>query len=101
MQLEVVPWKRTERPNEVALRHQLEAEGFAVFRWHDDAGANYTPHSHDHDESLWVIEGEMLFGAGGREFRLGPGDRLMLPQGMVHTARAGPAGVTYLIGEAA
>jgi len=99
MRLEVVPWDGNYQPREDALRRILEAEGFGVLRWRDEPGANYAPHSHDHDESLWVIEGEMTFGAGGRDFRLGPGDRLMLPQDTVHTARAGPAGATYLIGE--
>lgn len=41
----------------------------------------------------------MTFRAAGREWRLGAGDRLMLPAGTVHTALAGPAGAAYLIGE--
>ena len=85
--------------DEGVLRQRLEAEGFSVWAWSDQPGADYRPHSHDHDESLWVVSGEITFGAAGREFRLGPGDRLMLPQGTVHTARAGATGATYLIGE--
>ncbi|MFQ5666566.1 MAG: cupin domain-containing protein [Candidatus Binatia bacterium] len=99
MRLELVPWNGAAVPHEEALRQQLAEEGFDVFRWRDESGANYQPHSHDHDEILWVIEGEMTFGAGGTEFRLRPGDRLLLPKGTVHTARAGADGVTYLIGE--
>lgn len=99
MRLEVVAWNGTSLPSEDTLRQQLVDEGFDVFRWRDEAGADYAPHAHDHDESLWVIDGEMVFGTGGREFRLRPGDRLMLPKGTIHTAHAGAAGVTYLIGE--
>jgi quercetin dioxygenase-like cupin family protein len=99
MRLEVIPWNGGPPPTEDALREQLTNDGFDVFRWRDEAGTSYQPHSHDHDESLWVIEGEMTFGAGGREFRLGAGDRLMLPKGTIHTAHAGASGVTYLIGE--
>ncbi len=99
MRLEVIPWNGTESEPEEVLRQKLVDEGFDVFRWRDEAGADYQAHSHDHDESLWVIDGEMVFGASGREFRLHPGDRLMLPKGTVHTARAGTSGVTYLIGE--
>jgi quercetin dioxygenase-like cupin family protein len=99
MRLEVVSWNGTELPSEEALRQQLQDEGFDVFRWRDEVGADYAPHAHGHDESLWVIEGEMVLGAGGREFRLRTGDRLMLPKGTVHTAHPGPDGVTYLIGE--
>jgi quercetin dioxygenase-like cupin family protein len=46
-----------------------------------------------------VIEGEIVFGADGRDYRLGPGDRLMLPAGTVHAAHAGDVGARYLIGE--
>ena len=99
MRLEVIPWNGNNAPTEDLLRQRLLDEGFDVFHWQDTAGADYQPHSHDHDESLWVIDGEMTFGAAGREFHLRAGDRLMLPKGTVHTARAGSAGVTYLIGE--
>lgn len=99
MQLEKIPWSGAPAVDAAALRRQLEAEGFEVWSWTDPPGADYQPHSHDHDESLWLVAGEIRFGAAGREFRLGPGDRLMLPEGTVHTARAGAAGATYLIGE--
>ena len=99
MKLEMIPWADARSVEETVLRRRLEADGFEVWGWTDQPGADYQPHAHDHDESLWVVTGEIIFGAAGREFRLGPGDRLMLPQGTVHTARAGPAGATYLIGE--
>ena len=99
MRLEVITWNGEAAPSETDLRQRLEDEGFDVFHWRDEAGAYYQPHSHGHDESLWVLDGEMTFSAAGREFRLGAGDRLMLPRGTIHTARAGTDGVTYLIGE--
>jgi quercetin dioxygenase-like cupin family protein len=99
MQLERIPWPGPEAPEESALRERLEREGFSAFSWRDAPGATYSAHSHDHDESLWVVDGEITFGAEGEELRLAPGDRLMLPRGTVHTARAGPRGATYLIGE--
>lgn len=99
MELQLVPWTATHQPTREVLQPQLEAEGFSTLLWRDRPGAEYSPHSHDHDESLWVVEGEITFGVGGRSYRLGPGDRLMLPRGTVHTAQAGPHGATYLIGE--
>jgi quercetin dioxygenase-like cupin family protein len=99
MRFERIPWSGPGAPDESTLRGRLEREGFSVFSWRDAPGANYAPHSHDHDESLWVVDGEITFGAGREELRLGPGDRLMLPRGTVHTAKAGPRGATYLIGE--
>lgn len=99
MKLERIAWTGASTLDAGELRRQLEAEGFDVWSWSDQPDADYQPHTHDHDESLWVVAGEIVFGAEGRVFRLGPGDRLMLPQGTVHTARAGTAGATYLVGE--
>jgi quercetin dioxygenase-like cupin family protein len=99
MRVEVIPWSRNETPSEATLRRLLADDGFEGSPWHDEPDARYRPHSHDHDESLWVIEGEITFGIGEREYCLGPGDRLMLPRGTVHTAHAGRNGASYLIGE--
>ena len=99
MRLETISWNGRGPIDVNTLQQQLEQEGFNVFRWRDEAGASYEPHSHEHDESVWVVDGELVFGAAGRDYRLRPGDRLMLPRGTVHTARAGAAGATYLIGE--
>jgi quercetin dioxygenase-like cupin family protein len=99
VKLERIAWSGPGTPGAEELRRRLAADGFEAFVWRDDPGADYSPHAHDHDESLWVIDGEIVFGADGRDFRLGPGDRLMLPKGTVHTARAGSKGASYLIGE--
>jgi quercetin dioxygenase-like cupin family protein len=99
MKLERIEWEGEARPDEDALRKRMGEEGFSIFCYQDRPGANYEPHEHDHDESLWLIEGEMTFGAGGRQWPLASGDRLMLPKGTVHTAVAGPHGAKYLIGQ--
>ena len=70
-----------------------------MFRWRDGPPAPYSPLAHDPAESLWVVAGATAFAAAGGELRLGPGDRLMLPRGIVHKATAGAEGATYLIGE--
>ena len=58
---------RSGAPVESALRQRLEGEGFDVWCWSDAPGAHYAPHSHDHDESLWIVDGEITFGAAGAE----------------------------------
>jgi quercetin dioxygenase-like cupin family protein len=99
VKLEVIRWNEPVKPREGTLTRRLEDEGFEVFRWRDGAGADYPSHAHDHDESLWVIQGEITFGIAADRHTLKPGDRLMLPKGTVHTAFAGAAGCLYLIGQ--
>jgi quercetin dioxygenase-like cupin family protein len=99
MKLEVIRWTGGASPSADDLDRRLESEGFQTFRWQDSAGADYSAHSHDHDESLWLIDGEISFGIDGTDYRLRPGDRLMLPKDTVHTARAGAAGADYWIGQ--
>jgi quercetin dioxygenase-like cupin family protein len=45
------------------------------------------------------VRGRIAFQVEGRDYVLGPGDRLELPRGLVHSAHAGPDGATYLIGQ--
>src|SRR5439155_29283 len=71
MRLELIPWPGPDAPTASTLRERLEHDGFSVFQWTDDARAHYSPHSHDHDESIWVVSGEITFGpaltfAGGQ-----------------------------------
>ena len=98
MELAVIAWPGGAL-DAATLRGRLEGEGCSVFEWSDPTGAEYQPHHHDHDESIWIVRGEMTFTAQGRDLRLGAGDRLMLPRGTVHGARAGAQGATYLVGE--
>ena len=97
MPLALIPWPHATPPTEPALRRDLPATD--IFRWHDAPSTHYSPHSHDHDETIALLDGELTFHAAGRDFRLRPGDRLTLPAGTVHTADAGPAGATYLIAQ--
>jgi mannose-6-phosphate isomerase-like protein (cupin superfamily) len=99
MELRSIPWSDAQAPGEGTLRALLEAEGFEVQPWRDPADRIYGEHCHDCDESLWVVRGSIVFVVSGREFPLGPGDRLLLPAGVAHRAKAGPDGASYLIGK--
>lgn len=99
VQLAVIAWPGGA-VDAADLRHALERDGCgSVFEWSDPAGAEYEPHHHDHDESIWVVRGAMTFTVLDRAWHLDAGDRLMLPRGTVHAARAGTQGSTYLVGE--
>jgi quercetin dioxygenase-like cupin family protein len=76
----------------------LEREGLSVSEWTDDAGTHYPEHSHVRDEVLVMIEGSLTMDMAGERRTLGPGDRIELPAGAVHTATVGPNGARYLVG---
>lgn len=99
MKLALMPWNETKAPDEATLRRRLTDDGFSALRWSDRAHHTYASHQHDHDESLVGIHGAITFHIAGADYRLGPGDRLLLPRGTVHAATVGPDGATYLIGE--
>jgi quercetin dioxygenase-like cupin family protein len=99
MHLEHVVWTEDAPATEAELRARLAADGFEAHLWSDEPRAYYAPHTHERDERLWMLSGEMTFEVAGQSYCLGPGDRLELPAGTRHAARAGSGGATYLIGE--
>ncbi len=54
-------------------------------------GYEMVPHRHDHDEVMVVIAGGATFRDGGR--RVGPGDSVVVPAGVVHSFACGPEGM--------
>jgi quercetin dioxygenase-like cupin family protein len=82
------------------LEGKLRAEGYArIFTWQDRAGAFYPDHTHPAETAHIILEGEMTLTQEGKTQTYGPGDRVDVPAGAVHSARMGPAGCRYLIGE--
>ena len=46
------------------------------------------PHSHPHDQVVYVVSGRLRVLAGGRSFDLGPGDSFVVRGGIEHRASA-------------
>lgn len=61
-----------------------EAKGYAA--------GKTEPHCHDYDVFLHVLEGEFTVSVpeDGAEYSAGPGDRLFVPAGTVHSEDHGP-----------
>jgi quercetin dioxygenase-like cupin family protein len=92
-------WQRPMQPDEATLRAELEADGYSVYAWTDGSGTTYPPHTHDDDQSHWVLRGAIGLTVDGEEYILRPGDRDWLAAGTVHSARVvGGEPVTYLVG---
>ena len=79
---------------------QLHAEGFShTYAWQDRPGAFYPEHTHPIETAHIILEGEMSLTMNGQTRTFKAGERCDVPAGAVHSARMGPAGCRYLVGE--
>jgi mannose-6-phosphate isomerase-like protein (cupin superfamily) len=83
-----------------SLERQLHSEGFLhTYVWKDGPNAHYPDHTHAAETAHIILEGEMTLMQGGSTQTYGAGERCDVPAGAVHSARMGPRGCRYLIGE--
>ncbi len=83
-----------------SLEQQLRDEGFGVtYVWQDGPGAVYPDHTHPTVTAHIILEGEMTLTCQGKTQTVKQGERLDVPANTVHSARMGPSGCRYLIGE--
>ncbi len=87
--------------NTEELTAQLKREGFRrTYTWQDAPGAFYPEHTHPVDTAHIVLEGEMTLTCDGLTATFAAGERAPdVPAGALHSARMGPRGCRYLIGE--
>jgi mannose-6-phosphate isomerase-like protein (cupin superfamily) len=82
------------------LEEQLHAEGFHhTYVWQDRPNACYSDHTHPSETAHIILEGEMNLTMAGQSRTYRAGERCDIPAGAVHSARMGPQGCRYLIGE--
>ncbi|MEW6433198.1 MAG: cupin domain-containing protein [Myxococcota bacterium] len=85
---------------EAEAKAQLEREGFAdVYVWQDGPNAVYPDHTHPTLSAHIILEGDLTLTQGGATRRWTAGERVDVPAGAVHSARIGPRGCRYVIGE--
>jgi len=86
--------------NEKALADQLRQEGFRrTYVWEDGPGAHYPNHTHPVETAHIILNGEMTLTTPQSSATYRAGDRCDVSAGAVHSARMGPQGCRYLIGE--
>ena len=87
-------------PKENESRKQLESEGFThTFVWQDGPHAFYPDHTHAGLTAHIILDGEMTLAMKGASQTYRVGDRCDVPAGALHSARMGPHGCRYLVGE--
>ncbi len=83
-----------------SLENLLHREGFLhTYVWQDGPNAFYADHTHAVETAHIILEGEMTLTQAGATIRYAAGERCDVPAGAVHSARMGPRGCCYLIGE--
>jgi mannose-6-phosphate isomerase-like protein (cupin superfamily) len=87
--------------NSRSPEQQLRDEGFRhVYVWQDGPHASYPDHTHAVDTAHIILEGEMTLTCDGAARTYVAGERPPdVPANAVHSARMGPRGCRYIIGE--
>ena len=86
--------------DEKQLARTLELEGFGhTYVWQDGPNVWYPDHTHATETAHIILSGEMTLTMAGHGHTYCAGERCDGPAGAVHSARMGPRGCRYLIGE--
>jgi mannose-6-phosphate isomerase-like protein (cupin superfamily) len=86
--------------DEIELTKQLEREGFAhTYIWQDGPNIFYPEHTHRTETAHFILSGEMTLTLDGRAETYRAGERCDVPADSLHSAKMGPHGCRYLIGE--
>jgi len=67
-------------------------QGYEIFLQQGDEGTGPPPHSHDWDESFYVVKGSVEIGYEDKSMMCAPGTLVHLPAGTVHYFRFGTGG---------
>ena len=101
-QTQVIRWQETEQPTEQVLRQRMQAQYLSPHAWSNGPGDYYAVHSHSYEKVLYCVSGSIRFTlhdtATGTEnhIDLAPGDCMILPPGVRHSAQVGNQGVTCI-----
>ena len=86
--------------NERELAKQLEMEGFGHrYVWQDSPDVHYPEHRHAMETAHVILQGMMMLTMDRRTKSYHAGERCDVPADAVHSAKMGPQGCRYLIGE--
>ena len=72
---------------ETALRHKFVCMGYSVLRYEYPPGTVFHNHAHAVDKIDGVVSGRFEMSMEGYTVILEPGDYLLVPKGIVHSAK--------------
>ncbi len=99
--MKIIRWSGTRPPDEDELLRRMRQEGLAPYSWSNAPGDTYAVHSHRYEKVLYCARGSIRFvlpdrAEGEQNIDLAPGDCMILPPGVRHSAIVGPQGVVCL-----
>ena len=104
--MQVIRWNEQIPPQEQELRARMQREGLSPYAWSNGPNDYYAPHTHNYEKVLYCVRGSIRFiihdqrsiGESKAEdyLDLNPGDCMVLPLDVRHSAQVGPHGVTCL-----
>jgi quercetin dioxygenase-like cupin family protein len=74
------------------LASNAATQGYGITLQQGDEGTGPPPHSHDWDESFYVLKGEIEYLCEGKAHLCTPGTLVHVPRGTVHGFRYGSGG---------
>ena len=66
----------------------IVSDDLTVTMYRYGAGSEWEEHHHPEDQLTIVLQGEIVFRTGGGEICLGPGQQVLIPGGVPHSAAA-------------
>ncbi len=98
--MQVIRWQEATEPQESTLRQRMQQEGLSPHSWSNGPGETYAVHSHPYEKVLYCVHGSIRFvmpdSANRATVDLSPGDCLILPANIPHSAYVGSRGVTCI-----
>lgn len=83
-----------------SIKSRLRKEGYGIIHEYTDSpNEEFPDHDHPGDQLLVVVKGSIAVKMNGKDYSLKAGHELRFPAKMVHSAKAGPEGCGYIVGE--
>lgn len=73
-----------EQINDKTVRKFISGEQGMLVWWSGKAGSVFAPHSHPHEQIVWMIKGKLKIRIGNEERVMVPGDVAVIPGGVEH-----------------
>lgn len=102
--MQLIRWNLSTHPQEQELRTRMQREGLTPYTWANGPHDYYASHTHTYEKVLYCVRGSIRFiihkspaqSETEDYLDLNPGDCMILPAGIRHSAQVGPDGVTCL-----